>query len=826
MEIFEDIWQKAHNAPNINQKEKYEADLKKEIKKLQRLRDQIKTWIASSEIKDKRSLVEDRKLIETQMERFKVLERETKTKAYSKEGLGAAQKLDPVQREKEDLCNWMTNSIESLNIQIDQFESEIESLSVHLRKKKNDKDKQERVDKLKSSVDKHKYHINQLETLMRMLDNSTVDVHQVKGIKDDVEYYIESSQEPDFEENEYIYDDLELEDISEFLNKSKMNSTASTTGSANNSTTQKEPGAATTTGVCTTTTATTTTMGNTSTTSQTSLSQEALHTSTSSLSVQSSLNNGVCKPEDESHTTSVQSTGPKGTPCDSPTPSLITDFSDSVSTAAGVCLQMNGPVDCNHIADKITTNGAPHLVNHSTSISSNSSMNFAISSLSNAVAASSSSSSVTINSESGSSSSGSCSSSSITISTSKLVWSGVTSNSSVSTVCTNNSNNSQCSPPLDPSAGLLYASAAAAVKHSDQLPAAASVAFSQAQTNSTAVNQQQLQQQLHQQLQQQQQQLQQLQQQQQNQLHHQQLSQQLQAIGSQSSSSTSSSTTSNGEQQQFSASTAASGLYSQAATSNGGWNRVTQPNGPLNRLSEEPLPSMSSLKSIAQQAVMSAGLTVNQLEQTAVTASAVSPSLHAQFSSVTGCAAPGSLGSLSNSQASQQMLNLINAGAAAAAAAAASTVSAKPMPMLLGGSTAGSGVQQASEAHIPPLLGVAPLGPIQLPKPCIYQLHMLEAACRHVIHPLDSQRARSYLPSGSVPSPSFYPQQALPHSDTLDFFHRLSTETLFFIFYFMEVRWNHNGLNISVLRFAVKLLIFFFFYFAGHESAISRSKGA
>lgn len=35
VETFEDIWQKVHNANNNNQKEKYEADLKKEIKKLQ-----------------------------------------------------------------------------------------------------------------------------------------------------------------------------------------------------------------------------------------------------------------------------------------------------------------------------------------------------------------------------------------------------------------------------------------------------------------------------------------------------------------------------------------------------------------------------------------------------------------------------------------------------------------------------------------------------------------------------------------------------------------------------------------------------------------------
>ncbi|KAI3700208.1 hypothetical protein L2E82_44829 [Cichorium intybus] len=36
---------------DANQREKMEADLKKEIKKLQRYRDQIKTWMQSSEIK-------------------------------------------------------------------------------------------------------------------------------------------------------------------------------------------------------------------------------------------------------------------------------------------------------------------------------------------------------------------------------------------------------------------------------------------------------------------------------------------------------------------------------------------------------------------------------------------------------------------------------------------------------------------------------------------------------------------------------------------------------------------------------------------------------
>ncbi|XP_029307259.1 CCR4-NOT transcription complex subunit 3a isoform X2 [Cottoperca gobio] len=212
VEQFEDIWQKLHNAANANQKEKYEADLKKEIKKLQRLRDQIKTWVASNEIKDKRQLVENRKLIETQMERFKVVERETKTKAYSKEGLGLAQKVDPAQREKEETGQWLTCTIDTLNMQVDQFESEVESLSVQTKKKKGDKD-QDRIEELKRLVERHRFHIRMLETILRMLDNDSIPVDSIQKIKDDVDYYIDSSQDPDFEENEFIYDDLDLEDI-------------------------------------------------------------------------------------------------------------------------------------------------------------------------------------------------------------------------------------------------------------------------------------------------------------------------------------------------------------------------------------------------------------------------------------------------------------------------------------------------------------------------------------------------------------------------------------------------------------------------------------
>jgi CCR4-NOT transcription complex subunit 3 len=48
------------------------------------LREQIKSWITGDQVKDKQPLTDARKKIEADMERFKVCEKETKTKAYSK----------------------------------------------------------------------------------------------------------------------------------------------------------------------------------------------------------------------------------------------------------------------------------------------------------------------------------------------------------------------------------------------------------------------------------------------------------------------------------------------------------------------------------------------------------------------------------------------------------------------------------------------------------------------------------------------------------------------------------------------------------------------
>ncbi|KAI4957295.1 hypothetical protein J4E86_005769 [Alternaria arbusti] len=210
---FENIYEKIMQTGNPSQKEKLEDQLKKEIKKLQRSRDQIKTWAAMSEIKDKKPLLDHRKLIETQMERFKAVEKEMKTKAYSKEGLQLASKIDPKDKEKMEMVEFLQQMNEELERQIETIETEIETLHANVKKtKKGDNSKAERVAELEESVERNKWHQGKLDLLHRALENGNVETEQVKEIEDSIKYYVESNQDPEFMDDDTIYDDFNLQE--------------------------------------------------------------------------------------------------------------------------------------------------------------------------------------------------------------------------------------------------------------------------------------------------------------------------------------------------------------------------------------------------------------------------------------------------------------------------------------------------------------------------------------------------------------------------------------------------------------------------------------
>ena len=211
VEVFEDMYELLQRSTNATQKDKMESDLKTQIKKLQRLRDQIKTWLQSNDIKDKKPLLDNRKLIETQMEKFKACEKEMKTKAFSKEGLIAAAKMNPKDREKAEISDWLSTQVDELSRQVEAAEAEIETISGSGKKKKGSA-KDERASQLETSNDRRNWHISRLEILLRMLENGNLDTERVTDIKDDIAYFVESNMEEDFEEDEGIYDDLNLDD--------------------------------------------------------------------------------------------------------------------------------------------------------------------------------------------------------------------------------------------------------------------------------------------------------------------------------------------------------------------------------------------------------------------------------------------------------------------------------------------------------------------------------------------------------------------------------------------------------------------------------------
>lgn len=212
LDIFDSYYERHESCTNNpSQKEKLESDLKREVKKLQRLREQIKSWQSSPEIKDKDSLLEYRRSVETAMEKYKAVEKASKEKAYSNISLKKSDTLGPQEKEIKEVSDYLSQEIDELERQYEAAQIEIDRLIVLNKKKKtasaaND----EKKDQLKALQLRYRWHQQQMELALRLLANEELDPQKVNAIKDDIRYFIESNREPDFVEDETIYDTLDL----------------------------------------------------------------------------------------------------------------------------------------------------------------------------------------------------------------------------------------------------------------------------------------------------------------------------------------------------------------------------------------------------------------------------------------------------------------------------------------------------------------------------------------------------------------------------------------------------------------------------------------
>ena len=136
------------------------------------------------------------------MEKFKACEKEMKTKAFSKEGLIAAQRLDPAEKAKVEAASWLSSQVDELGRQIESTEAEVETMQVGGSKKKKAAGvSAERTATLEHLNERRDWHIGRLEILHRMVENGTLEPERIDEIKEDISYFVESNGDEEFEED-------------------------------------------------------------------------------------------------------------------------------------------------------------------------------------------------------------------------------------------------------------------------------------------------------------------------------------------------------------------------------------------------------------------------------------------------------------------------------------------------------------------------------------------------------------------------------------------------------------------------------------------------
>lgn len=147
------------------------------------------------------------------MEQFKAVEKEMKTKAYSKEGLSAAARLDPKDKEKSEMCDFLSQTVDILQQKVEAMEAEEEQIHASMKKGKKDPHKTNRLADISHISERHRWHVGRLELLLRMLQNGNIETSQIASIKDSIQYYAEDGHNPDFYgEDESIYEELNLDE--------------------------------------------------------------------------------------------------------------------------------------------------------------------------------------------------------------------------------------------------------------------------------------------------------------------------------------------------------------------------------------------------------------------------------------------------------------------------------------------------------------------------------------------------------------------------------------------------------------------------------------
>ncbi|KAG7675208.1 hypothetical protein Ndes2526B_g08070 [Nannochloris sp. 'desiccata'] len=236
VEIWEDELEKHLSDPNSKENAKQFDALKRDLKKLQKLRELIRNWLNTGEVKGQDEVLQEaRRRIEACMERFKRCEREHKVTRFSKAGL-QRDDTDPSVIAKIQCADWLNDVVTQLETQIEQQEADLEALGPAATGKGKGKASSassavaEKAKELSFQINRHQEYVSKVERVLRLLENDQVTPEEVEhALKDSLDYFIEAAYEEGaaFIEDEEIWSLLPLDAIEENVGKIAVHKTAS-----------------------------------------------------------------------------------------------------------------------------------------------------------------------------------------------------------------------------------------------------------------------------------------------------------------------------------------------------------------------------------------------------------------------------------------------------------------------------------------------------------------------------------------------------------------------------------------------------------------------
>ncbi|CAJ1009247.1 putative Not1 N-terminal domain, CCR4-Not complex component/NOT2 / NOT3 / NOT5 family [Leishmania naiffi] len=243
LDAYDELHEKLANAPNASAKERLEGDLKRELKKLQRHREAMKTFMQNDDYKEKTKMQVSRKKIEERMETFRAIEREMKTKAFSNEGLASA----ALERADSATEQWLKDAIEEGRKKIELLEYEVQKANngrVRRGKQQQKSEYQIRLENLQT-------HFFKWESLLRMVNNEELDTDEVDDLQEPIQKVLEDDVELEVMEDMSIYDTFDIPepkaksvvpfDVSDYEDKKVQSPKTTTKAKTPMSTVQAKP---------------------------------------------------------------------------------------------------------------------------------------------------------------------------------------------------------------------------------------------------------------------------------------------------------------------------------------------------------------------------------------------------------------------------------------------------------------------------------------------------------------------------------------------------------------------------------------------------------